>query len=420
MEVNNVNDIIYDYVIDYTGDRNSEEFIGLMASNYFVMEQSRLFDRYHDYENMKDYLHICIKDGSSEAMFHLGNYYDEIEDYDNMIYYYEKAADLNDVESIYNLGYYYYIQKDITNMLKWFLRGEELNDVDCICELAKYYEKLDYDEIVHEYYLKAIHLKYLKAYHLYGVWLNKNKKSLQMSKIYTSAIELYLTGNYNKNIRNKIANNDNNEIIINKIAERLGVYFDDLSYYHENAVKYYLFAVERGSTAAMFNLALHYSDRNDTVNMLKYYHMGIELNDTDCMFELSIYYQNANDKENMKKYYLMALDIFEENNKTEKSLVNNGEKDFNLFMVKEILESVVVSVDDNMSEKILNKLKKINSKKDIMIFENKRKLFTRLNNIVECGICYDTSLNIDLFCGHCVCTTCYPHLYQKACPFCRL
>jgi hypothetical protein len=149
--------------------------------------------------------------------------------------------------------------------------------------------------------------------------------------------------------------------------------------------------------------------------------MGIEKGDIDCMFELSIYYQDNRDKENMKKYYLMALEKIEKceyPNIKVKNLVNDGEKDFNLFMVKEMLESVVS--ENNSTSYIINKLKKINSKKDIMIFENKRKLFTSLNHFVECGICYETSINIDLNCGHCVCTTCYPHLYKKACPFCRL
>ena len=54
-----------------------------------------------------------------------------------------------------------------------------------------------------------------------------------------------------------------------------------------------------------------------------------------------------------------------------------------------------------------------------MIYENKKNLFTQLNHVVECGICYDIKLNIDLNCGHCVCTSCYPRLYNKACPFCR-
>jgi len=399
-------------------NKQQEESIGLFSSNYFVMEQSRLFDRNGDYQNMIDYLLVCIEAGSVDAMFHLANYYDEIEDYDNMLRYYEKAAEYDDVDSIYNLGHYYSTQKDTHNMLKWYLRGEELNDIDCICELAKYYESIGFDENVNEYYLKAVNLKYIKPYYLYGLFLSKKKKQLQMSKMYISGIELYKSGNYLKNTRSKIINTDNSENYVCKMADSLGIYFDGLINLEENCIKYYLIAIELGSTGAMFNLGHYYLENDDLENMFKYYLMGIEKGDVDCMFELSIYYQDNRDKENMKKYYLMALEN-NEKGKTTKSLVNDGEKDFNLFMVKEILESVV-SENNIPPAYVLNKLKKINSKKDIMIFENKRKLFTSLNHFVECGICYETAINIVLNCGHCVCTTCYPHLYKKVCPFCRL
>lgn len=339
--------------------QEEQESIGLFSSNYFVMEQSRLFDRVGDYQNMIEYLLMCIESGSVEAMFHLGNFYDEIQDFDNMIYYYKKAADYDDVDSIYNLGHYYLTQKDIHNMLIWFSRGEQLNDVDCICELAKYYENIGFDESANEYYLKAVNLKYIKPYYLYGLFLNKKKKILQMSKMYISGIQLYQSGNYLKNIRNKIINQDNSEIYVCKMADSLGVHFDDNhAGQEENCIKYYLLAIEFGSTSSMFNLGNHYFEKNDFENCIKYYLMGIEKGDIDCMFEMSIYYQDNRDKENMKKYYLMALENIEKceyPNVTIKNLVNDGEKDFNLFMVKEMLESVVS--ENNSTPYIINKLK---------------------------------------------------------------
>ena len=57
---------------------------------------------------------------------------------------------------------------------------------------------------------------------------------------------------------------------------------------------------------------------------------------------------------------------------------------------------------------------------EIMVYTNKFKLFTQLGHVVECGICYDQKLNINLNCGHCVCLDCYPHVYDKSCPFCRM
>jgi len=392
---------------------NNEESIGLFSSTHFLMEQSRIYDRIEDYKNMKYYLHKCINNGCVDAMFHLANYYDEINDYKNMIYYYEKAANLNDVESIYNLGYHYYLKKDIKNMFKWYSIGKDLDDLDCICELAKYYDSIkDYEKVI-EYYTYCITFKYLNAYYLYGIWLSKRNK-LQMSILYISAFELYQNNEYFDNQKYKIRNNVDNENIINKIARKLADYFDTDLNDKENAIKYYLFCINRGCTESMYNLGIYYYEHNDIENMFKYYLMGIELKDIDCMFELSIYYQGVNDIENMKKYYLLALEEIENSNLKDKTFVNDGEKDFNLFKLKEILDSV-----DNPSKTVTNKIKKINSIKDIIIFDNKKKLFASLNHVVECGICYETCLNINLNCGHCVCTTCYPHLYNKACPFCR-
>ena len=55
----------------------------------------------------------------------------------------------------------------------------------------------------------------------------------------------------------------------------------------------------------------------------------------------------------------------------------------------------------------------------VNIYKNKVDLFTKLNHVTECGICYDKKLNIDLNCGHCVCTDCYKRVCHTSCPFCR-
>lgn len=394
------------------------EYIGLFSSTYFVMEQARLYDRLTEYEIMKEYLQVCIDNGLVDAMFHIASYYDDIKEYDNMIKYYEMAAELNDTDSMYNLGLYYFEIDDEKNMLKWYLKAVELNDVDSMCKLALHYKITRCNEKVKHYYTLAIKFNYLKAYYLYGLWLDEKGNSNSMAELYISAIELYNSRNYyDVNTKEAKAINANKnydtENVVTKMIELLAIYYDNEKN-KETAIKYYKLAVDRESISAMFNLGQYYFEHDEIENMFKYYLMGIKLKDVDCMFELSLYYQKINDVENMKKYYIMALDNIEKN-EYKKTLLNDGEKDFNLFMVKEILDSI----SENPPQHILNKLKKINSIKDIMIFDNKKKLFTSLNHIVECGICYETCLNINLSCGHCVCTTCYPHLYKKACPFCR-
>jgi tetratricopeptide (TPR) repeat protein len=164
----------------------------------------------------------------------------------------------------------------------------------------------------------------------------------------------------------------------------------------------------------MYNLGNLYYDIHDFDNMFKYFYMAIEQKDIDTMYELAIYYQKKNDFDNMQKYYIMALTI-KNHDDCNQNMVNNGIKYFDLFILKKILDNNEIKTPD-----ILERIYKINSNPEIMIFENKKKLFTRLNNIIECGICYETNVNIDLYCGHLCCIDCYPKLYKNCCPFCRL
>ncbi len=64
-------------------------------------------------------------------------------------------------------------------------------------------------------------------------------------------------------------------------------------------------------------------------------------------------------------------------------------------------------------------LAQVASHRDVSPFVAKVALFTRLNYVTECGICYDEKLNIDLQCGHTTCTDCYKRVYMNECPFCR-
>jgi tetratricopeptide (TPR) repeat protein len=64
-------------------------------------------------------------------------------------------------------------------------------------------------------------------------------------------------------------------------------------------------------------------------------------------------------------------------------------------------------------------LSEIASHRHVSPYVAKVALFTRLNHVTECGICYDEKLNIDLQCGHTTCTDCYKRVYMNECPFCR-
>lgn len=77
---------------------------------------------------------------------------------------------------------------------------------------------------------------------------------------------------------------------------------------YENMKKYYLMAIDKGDSFAMFNLALYYESIDDRKNMKKYYLMAIDKGASYAMRGLAVYYEQTYDYENMKKYYLMAID----------------------------------------------------------------------------------------------------------------
>ena len=300
-------------------------------------------------------------------------------------------------------------------------------DVDDICTVADFYEKNKNETKLSKYYLIAIEMKCLKAYYLYGNWLNNHKRPELMTEYFVKAIDLYFLNDYYKSKEEEDISETKDEYgkkqtyteyIVTKMMELLGIYYDNIMQETEdtkrNALKYYNMAVERGSVNSMYNIGNLYFEINDLENMFKYYGMAVDLGDIDTMYELAIYYQKQKDFDNMRKYYLMALEEYK-NPEHKKVLINNGVKDFDIFNLKEEL--------DKIEEKpifLQTKLQKINCIPDIMIYTNKKKLFTELNYIRECGICYETKLNINLYCGHCFCISCYPKLYKNPCPVCRI
>lgn len=86
-----------------------------------------------------------------------------------------------------------------------------------------------------------------------------------------------------------------------------GVYFETKND-HDNILKYYSLAIQKGSIDAMDNLASYYFRLEDWPNMTKYYLMAIENNYSASMNNLAKYYYNIDDYNNMIKYYLMAID----------------------------------------------------------------------------------------------------------------
>jgi TPR repeat protein len=89
----------------------------------------------------------------------------------------------------------------------------------------------------------------------------------------------------------------------------LGVYYQDIVKDYVAMEKYYLMAIDLGSSNAMFNLAHYQSITKNYVAMEKYLLMAIDLGDVNAMFNLGDYHQGVTrNYVAMEKYYLMAID----------------------------------------------------------------------------------------------------------------
>jgi tetratricopeptide (TPR) repeat protein len=167
----------------------------------------------------------------------------------------------------------------------------------------------------------------------------------------------------------------------------------------------------------LYNFGNFYEEKNDYPNMFRYYNAAADLNDSDALFKMAKHHINVEkNRQAMLECYLKGIEYYSEDDETEEDIKYTKKYyGFNHFELQEILDSV-----ENPSAKLVETLKTLKDLKDISIYNNKVRLFKRLNNFKECNICYEEDkLNIDLHCGHELCTDCYKMIYKKCCPWCR-
>ena len=110
-----------------------------------------------------------------------------------------------------------------------------------------------------------------------------------------------------------------------------GVYYKNVEKDYVEMKKYYLMAIDKGESKAMYNLGYYYEDvEKDYVEMKKYYLMAIDKGNSDAMINLGNYYY-----QNIEDYSFLTLPY---KNKTIINIINNKfKKDNNL--PKEFYES---------------------------------------------------------------------------------
>jgi hypothetical protein len=194
----------------------------------------------------------------------------------------------------------------------------------------------------------------------------------------------------------------------------------------ELAKKYYLMSIDQGDELSMYNLADLYCNEKNNELMVQYFEMAVQHGDDASRKRLILHYHNVADMPNFARHYYLQLscdddgagddDIWDAGDSDDENDYSKFQKSHNSLT----LAAQLGRGETRDNADVVRLLDSLHKTPQYCTFKNKVALFTRLNHVVECGICYDNDkVNIDIHCGHTVCVDCYTQLYDKVCPFCR-
>jgi hypothetical protein len=198
-------------------------------------------------------------------------------------------------------------------------------------------------------------------------------------------------------------------------AHDLALYYEKEFYSSELIVENYRIAMEAESDSLpIINCADFYKKQKDKVNMIQCCHRAIrEYKCAYSMVILALHYAGELDMDTTQMYYEMAMEHHQEATFVLDTFVETAE----LVHMIDFIHENGWNQENIIYHEIYNFCAQRSS---VMIYRNKVNLFTALNHITECGICFNTALHLNLNCGHCVCKDCYLKLFDDPCPFCRL
>lgn len=250
--------------------------------------------------------------------------------------------------------------------------------------------------------------------------------------------------------------------VISDIVRRFTENTDTLSF--EEKEKNYLFVIELTDCIySMMDLAILYEQKQEYKKAIKYYEMALEIDESnviirynyaDMYFNLyrnninndglgiSALYANGlyhlsiaadlNDPPSMFTFIKNALSLPEHTRsqstcqgviKYLSVLIDHDryKEDYSFTLSQKLdILNFCDQLSSSLPQNIINEKNRLRNDRDVSIYKNKIQLFTKLNHICECQICYDESLQIDLVCGHCFCTSCYVKIHDTPCPICKL
>ena len=89
-------------------------------------------------------------------------------------------------------------------------------------------------------------------------------------------------------------------------------------------------------------------------------------------------------------------------------------------LYEELVKNPITNMDPLLMQKLQTAVTIMQAETDYRCYINKISLFTKLNHVTDCPICYEEKVNIDLRCGHTFCKDCYIRISDKMCPLCRI
>ena len=209
----------------------------------------------------------------------------------------------------------------------------------------------------------------------------------------------------------------NQAIEINPLSSgalfEMALYEELENFNYEGAIEIYLRIIETESDniPAIYNLADLYEKIGDYENMQKYFNLSGEKCDAESYLRLAKFHKNKGDFDNTQNNLLKAIDHYDD------GCIENLFTHFNCLEVLTILENYH---SEERNENLKRVSRMLESEESVIIFKNKVRVFSRFQNIIECGVCLENKLNIDMLCGHEICCDCYKRVYLDCCPFCRI
>lgn len=239
-----------------------------------------------------------------------------------------------------------------------------------------------------------------------GNYYSNNNDFENMIKYYNDAIELV-----------------NVDSMIN-----LAIHYETKCKNIKKAEELYLLAIELDDSDAMYNLADMYLRTREHEKMIKYFDMAIKHGDKESIICLFNHYQqllfNSTDpsehdqlEKNMAKYYSLAVNTIPNlHGDKNTSRLFKGLNNLDVFQRRLLLDMIGTPHNEIAAENY----RLLSLEKDLIVYDNKVRLFQSLNHVCDCAICFEKKLHIDIHCGHTFCTDCYPNIYKKNCPLCRI